>query len=90
MAPKPKPKPDPAFERFKPFTRRQRLLIVVLAVGTTLSIGVAMLAPHVDYLRAKLMRRTADVPPCAPGQTQGCVGGTMGVIVVAPPASAPR
>jgi hypothetical protein len=80
----------PPFERFRPFTRRQRLLIVALAVGTTISIGVAMLTPHVAYLRARLALKWADVPPCAAGQTEGCTGGTMGVIVVAPPASAPR
>jgi hypothetical protein len=81
-------------ERFQPFSRRQRLLIIALAVGTTLLIGIAMLAPHVDYLRARLALDRADRPPCAAGQTTGCVGGTMGVIVVpalpAPPASAAR
>lgn len=75
--------------RFKPTTPRQRMMIVGLAVGTTLVIGVTMLARHVEYLRAKQARTLAAEPPrCAPGQTQGCVGGTMGVIVV-PPASAP-
>jgi hypothetical protein len=82
------------FEHFEPFSRRQRLLIVALAVGTTLAIGVAMLAPHVDYLRARLALDRADKPACAAGQTTGCVGGTMGVIVVPvaplPPSSAAR
>lgn len=74
---------------FRPTTPRQRLVIVAAAVGTTLLIGTAMLSRHVEYLRAKLAHRAASEPPrCAPGQTQGCVGGTMGVIVV-PPASAP-
>jgi hypothetical protein len=80
--------------RFNPFSRRQRLLIVALAVGTTLTIGVAMLAPHVHYLRARLALDRADKPACTAGQTEGCVGGTMGVIVVpaapVPAASAPR
>ena len=75
--------------RFKPTTSRQRMVIVGLAVATTLAIGTAMLARHVEYLRAKKARTLAEEPPrCAPGQTQGCVGGTMGVILV-PPASAP-
>ena len=95
---KPGRRGDDGFERFQPFSRRQRLLIVALAVGTTLAIGVAMLAPHVDYLRARLALDRADKPPCTAGQTTGCVGGTMGVIVVpaAPPpppsptSSAPR
>jgi hypothetical protein len=76
-------------ERFRPTTPRQRLVIVAAAVGITLLIGTAMLSRHVEYLRAKLAHRDAAEPPrCAPGQTEGCVGGTMGVIVVTP-ASAP-
>jgi hypothetical protein len=80
-------------ERFRPTTPRQRLAILAAAIGTTLLIGGAMLAPHVDYLRAKLARAPAPPvappppAPCAPGQTEGCVGGTMGVIVVSPPAA---
>lgn len=75
--------------RFKPTTRRQQLVIVAAAVAVTLLIGTAMLSRHVEFLRAKYARRDAAEPPrCAPGQTQDCVGGTMGVIVV-PPASAP-
>ncbi len=77
-------------DRFVPTSRRQRWVIVALTVGTTLAIGVAMLGPHVQYLRARLALTRADKPPCTAGQTAGCVGGTMGVIVVAPPASAPR
>jgi hypothetical protein len=49
-------------------------------------IGVLVIGPHLDFLRA---RREAAVPkPCAPGQTRGCIGGTMSVIV--PPAAASR
>jgi len=73
-------------DRFVPTTRRQRWAIVGLAVATTLLIGVAMLRPHVAFLRAKLALEHADRPACAAGQTEGCVGGTMGVIVVSPPA----
>lgn len=76
-------------ERFTPFTPRQRLLVALLAVGTTLVIGVAMLSPHVEFLRAKLRQAGADKPACAPGQSSGCVGGTMGVIMVAPPQAPP-
>lgn len=75
---------------FQSTTRRQKLVIAALAVGTTLAIGVAMLTPHVAYLRAKIALMRADKPRCADGQTEGCVGGTMGVVVVPPPASAPR
>lgn len=77
-------------DRFVPTSRRQRLVIVALTVGTTLAIGVAMLTPHVHYLRARLALDRADKPSCAPGQTEGCVGGTMGVIVLPRAASAPH
>lgn len=76
--------------RFVPTSRRQRLVIAGLAIGTTLAIGVAMLTPHVAYLRAQLALQKADKPRCAPGQTTGCVGGTMGVIVVTPASAPPR
>lgn len=79
--------PPPPLQPYRPVTRRQRLLIALLAVGTTLAIGVGMLAPHVDYLRAQLKRLLADVPACAPGQTRGCTGGIQDVFVVEPPAS---
>ena len=77
-------KKGPPFERFRPFTRRQRLLIAAMAVGTTLTIGVSMLTPHVAYLRARLAMKPPEVPACQAGQTTGCVGGTMGVILIAP------
>lgn len=76
--------------QFRPTTGRQRLVIVVLAVATTLTIGGAMLSRHAEYLGVQLLRAEAEPPRCAPGQTTGCVGGTMGVIVVPPPASSPQ
>lgn len=83
----------PPLERFRPFTRRQKLLIVAVAVGTSATILVSMLTPHIAYLRAKLSMKPPEPPEvaaCAPGQTEGCVGGTMGVIMVAPaPAPSP-
>lgn len=73
---------------YRPTTRRQRLVIVALAVLTASVVMAALLAPHVRFLRARLELAHADAPPCAPGQTTGCVGGTMEVIAV--PATAPR
>jgi hypothetical protein len=79
----------PPLERFRPFTRRQKLIILAVALSTTATIMVSMLTPHIAYLRAKLALAAAgppESPPCVPGQTEGCVGGTMGVIMVAPAA----
>lgn len=87
----------PPLERFRPFTRRQKLIILAVALSTTATIMVSMLTPHIAYLRAKLAMAAAEqaagppeAPPCAPGQTEGCVGGTMGVIMVAPAPAASR
>ena len=96
VAPAPPPIPAavlsqlPRLQRFAPFTRRQRLLIAVMAVTATTGILGSMLVAHVDYLRAKLALGRAEVPRCAAGQTEGCVGGTMGVIVMPPAAPASR
>jgi hypothetical protein len=73
-----------------PTPRTQRLLVAAAAVAITLTIGLAIISPHLDFLRA---RSVADpVRPCAPGQTRDCVGGTMGVIAApsAAPASSAR
>lgn len=74
-------------ERYVPFTRRQRLLVAALALGATLTIALALLAPHLSYLRSQRALQRQDKPACAGGQTAGCVGGHMPVIVV-PPAAA--
>jgi hypothetical protein len=68
-----------------PTPRGQRVLLAGAAVVMALAIGFALLMPHVEFLR---WQRAADpVRPCAAGQSKDCVGGTMGVVVVAPPAS---
>lgn len=66
---------------------RQRLVVALLAVITTVVVGLALIGPHLAFLR-----RQADAAapkPCAAGQTQGCIGGTMPVIVL-PPGPAPQ
>ena len=72
---------------------RKRALILLLAVSTALTIVYVLLIPPTPVPRVA-PKPPADVARCAPGQTQGCVGGTAGVIVVAKPApaatSAPR
>jgi hypothetical protein len=74
---------------FKPTPPRRRLVIVLLALGTSFTIGGAMMVRHIEHMRVKSLLvdeapagAAAEPPRCAPGQTTGCVGGTMGVIVV--------
>jgi hypothetical protein len=60
-------------------------MIAAAAIAITLLIGLAILAPHLNSLRER--DRAAAPKPCAPGQTQNCIGGTMGVVIVAPAAA---
>lgn len=80
-------KRDDEAPRYRPVSRRRRVLIALLAVSTAVVVLWLMLQPQLRAMRAGAERRAAPPQPCAPGQTEGCVGGTMGVIV---PASAPR
>ncbi len=73
---------------FQPLSRRFRLGLVLAALVAALLTAVAMLTPHLKLMEAKRQAKAADVRPCAPGQTTGCVGGTMGVLVVVPAGSA--
>ncbi len=73
---------------------RRRVLVVLLAVGTAVTVVLSLLDPpggvkrHPPPPAAPL----PDTARCAPGQTQGCVGGSVQVIVAPPaaPASAAR
>ncbi len=79
--------PD-ADDDYRPLPRRRRLLIALLAVCTALVVIWLMLRPQLRKMQADAERRAVPAVPCAPGQQQGCVGGTMGVI--SGPASAAR
>jgi hypothetical protein len=84
-------RPPPDDPPYRPSSRRQRLLLVGVAVAMGLAVLFAVLSPHVRFLRADKARQMQDRPACKADQTEGCVGGTMGVISVPPaPASAPR
>ncbi len=86
--------PVPLFRRstddaYRPVSGRRRLLLLVLAVATAGVVLWLMLQPQMRKMQADAQRRSerASPQPCRDGQTDGCVGGTMGVIVA--PAAAP-
>ncbi len=81
--------PQHEHDDYRPTSRRQRLLILAAAVAMAVGVLVMVLQPHVRFLRADKARQAQDAPACSGTQTQGCVGGTMGVIS-APAASAAR
>ena len=73
-------------DRYRPTSPRQRLLIVVLAIGTAIGVMAVLLAPQIRLLQTP-RPLPADAAPCAKGQLSGCVGGKLDVIVVPPPAA---
>ena len=75
-------RPPPQEAAYRPTSNRQRLVILAVAVGTAVGVMVAVLSPHVRFLRADKARKSHDTPACSSAQTEGCVGGTMGVISV--------
>jgi hypothetical protein len=68
---------------------RRRLLILLLAIATAITVALLLLYPPGGVQR-KRPPAGADAPRCAAGQSRDCVGGQADVIVVPPPASAPR
>ncbi len=72
---------------YRPTSRRQRLVILLVAVGMAVVVMFAVLSPHVRFLRADKARQLQDRPPCTAEQTSDCVGGTMGVINPPSPAA---
>jgi hypothetical protein len=64
---------------------RRRILIIVLAIVTAVTIVLLLLERPGDPKRG-LPRAAVEVPPCSAGQVRDCVGGKADVIVV--PASA--
>jgi hypothetical protein len=72
-------------ERFRPTSRRQRLIIIAVTLATVLALWWLLLVhPGGDY-------SLPDLPPptaCSPGQTKGCVGEVIGVKIITPGASA--
>jgi hypothetical protein len=80
-------RPSDLEKPYRPVSGRRRLLIAVLAVVTAVVVILLMLQPKLRAMRAEQARKGADVGRCDGPRQDGCVGGTMGVIV-APAASA--
>ncbi|MBL8328031.1 MAG: hypothetical protein JNJ71_04200 [Rubrivivax sp.] len=63
---------------YRPYGRlpwRRRLLIALLAIVTAVTVVLTLLSPPGGVQRPRALGApAADVAPCAPGQTQDCVG----------------
>lgn len=77
---------------YAPLPRRQRVLVVLLALATSITVLALILDPPGGVKRPRAPATAADVAACAPGQSETCVGSRMGVLApsAAPPASAGR
>jgi len=72
--------------RYRPISRRRRLLIFLLAVATAITVVLTLLYPPHGVKRVKAP--VAEPARCADGRGSDCVGGTAQVIVAPVPASA--
>lgn len=61
---------------------RRKLLILALAVATAVAVVTTLLDPPGGVRQQNIQR--VDQPACSAGQTERCVGGKAGVIVVTP------
>lgn len=91
MAAAPLPPRLPEHEHYQPLSRRRRLLIVLLAISTAITVAWMLLerpgAP--TLVRVVPARGGASAPVCG-SETPNCVGGKAQVIVVPPAAPASR
>jgi hypothetical protein len=74
---------------YRPFNWRRRLVIAALALATAVFVVWMLLDPPGGVQRPRALGAPLpETPPpvraCAPGQTQGCIGGTTRVLTPAP------
>ncbi|HNU11651.1 MAG TPA: hypothetical protein PKJ45_09880 [Rubrivivax sp.] len=69
----------PPLPRYRPLSRRRRLLLLGVAVATAITLLWLLLQPELRRMQAR-QRQTAPAP-CTQGRTQDCVGGVTTVIV---------
>ncbi|HSI56195.1 MAG TPA: hypothetical protein VLA16_01480 [Ideonella sp.] len=73
-------------DRYRPTSRRQRLVILAVAVATVVTLWFLLIWRPGGHYR---LYPIAEQPACKPGQTTGCVGGQANVMLIpAQPASA--
>lgn len=82
-------------DSYRPTTRRQRLRIAAVTVATVVALWMLLLlrpGAHVRQFPESAAAAASAPRPCAPGQTQGCVGGQANVMLLParPPASTAR
>jgi len=73
-------------DTYRPISRGRRLLIVVLAVVTAVTVVATLLDPPGGVQRPRTAAASATMTPadCGPGQQSGCVGGKAEVLAPRP------
>jgi hypothetical protein len=64
-------------DRYRPTSRRQRLIIVAVTVATVVALWMLLI-----YRPGWHVRKFPEAPNCAKGQTTGCVGGKADVMLI--------
>jgi hypothetical protein len=72
-------------DKYRPVTGRWRVLLAVMAVVVACTV-IPYMVRHYGMVKAL----APLAPVCAPGQSEGCVGGRVQMINPEPPASAAR
>lgn len=82
---------EPAVAPYRPSSLRRRLLVAALAVATAVGVVALLLDPPGGVQRPRVAPSSpaaaTPAPACAPGQSEGCVGGTSMVIRPVAPAA---
>jgi len=74
--------PELPDERYRPLSARRRWLVLLLAVATAVAVMLTLLDPPGGVVRRKAETTAAPATarPCAPGQSQDCLGGKVDVL----------
>lgn len=65
-------------DRYRPTSRRQRLIIIAVTVATVVALWMLLLFRPGWHVR----KFPDSVKRCEPGQTTGCVGGKADVMLI--------
>ena len=78
---------------YRPISARRKLLILLLAVATAITVILTLLKTPAGALRPLQSSPTQSLPDaarCGAGNNHQCVGGKADVIVAPPPANLPK
>ena len=78
---------------YRPTSARRKLLILLLAVATAVTLILTLLKRPAGAMDAVHISPKAGIPDaarCDEGNSHQCVGGKADVIVVPPPANSPK